>query len=420
MESIGSNTRQHCVFYHSANRRKHLLEIQVKADNMKNNTESQNITFHDITRGREGSFPPPDSPRASCSQRLSLHPKQKTGISVAEPLRSLRCNWLCIYLVTPPAVLSQSAEQLAKLIFLGSGLLISASLISWYLRQKPDNESDAMIETDIDTHSFLNLLFQEKIEKLREQYEQSYANSHDEAFNLITTQMFRELASIMTFSTNSKAFLAKRLQQAANLVTGFSKQYQEFVAADFREALLKLSNFLSLYKQLFEAFALLEAGDNDEDKAKKYISYQQGYQLLGEIANNNWNNISVEIRSDFEILALTTQNKTGFGVKKEVFAEVQQSWKELKKQLDLFWASARSGGGDLFSNYKDAVLYFINSVLKAASSDNELQRYKEEKLLEELANFSTVASILDYVKTAPKWHGNDFEECLEYINDVRS
>ena len=32
---------------------------------------------------------------------------------------------------------------------------------------------------------------------------------------------------------------------------------------------------------------------------------------------------------------------------------------------------------------------------------------------------NTVESLLDFLKTSPKWAGDDFEECLEYVNQVR-
>ena len=32
---------------------------------------------------------------------------------------------------------------------------------------------------------------------------------------------------------------------------------------------------------------------------------------------------------------------------------------------------------------------------------------------------NTVESFLDFLKTSPKWAGDDFEECLEYVNQVR-
>lgn len=32
---------------------------------------------------------------------------------------------------------------------------------------------------------------------------------------------------------------------------------------------------------------------------------------------------------------------------------------------------------------------------------------------------NTVESLLDFVKTSPGWAGDDFEECLEYVNEVR-
>ncbi len=171
-----------------------------------------------------------------------------------------------------------------------------------------------MLKTDIETPNALNLLFQEKLEALKKQYEKIYANSNDETFNLATTQMFQQLASTMTFSTNSKLFLAERLHQAANLVRHFSQQYQEFITQDFKAALLKLESFLNLYEKFFKAFALMDIGDEEEDKAKKYASYQESYQLLGKIAENNWADLSVEIRNEFETFAIQIQNKTGSSV----------------------------------------------------------------------------------------------------------
>ncbi|MDP5015910.1 MAG: hypothetical protein NWQ43_01125 [Dolichospermum sp.] len=32
---------------------------------------------------------------------------------------------------------------------------------------------------------------------------------------------------------------------------------------------------------------------------------------------------------------------------------------------------------------------------------------------------NTVESLLDFLKTSPEWVGDDFEECLEYVNQVR-
>jgi hypothetical protein len=32
---------------------------------------------------------------------------------------------------------------------------------------------------------------------------------------------------------------------------------------------------------------------------------------------------------------------------------------------------------------------------------------------------NTVESLLDLLKTSPEWAGDDFEECLEYVNQVR-
>ena len=42
----------------------------------------------------------------------------------------------------------------------------------------------------------------------------------------------------------------------------------------------------------------------------------------------------------------------------------------------------------------------------------EIDRYKKQSQ-------NTVESLLDFLKTSPEWAGDDFEECLEYVNQVR-
>jgi hypothetical protein len=73
----------------------------------------------------------------------------------------------------------------------------------------------------------------------------------------------------------------------------------------------------------------------------------------------------------------TIQNKTGFGAEKTPWDEVRQSWKELKQQFNLFGASVKSSGVDLFGEYKKAVVYCTSSILKAAEQDRELQAFKQ-------------------------------------------
>ncbi len=220
-------------------------------------------------------------------------------------------------------------------------------------------------------------LFQDKIESIRQKYEKEYAISHDHAFNLATARMFDKLASLMTFSTNSKSVAAARFQQAVDLVVEFTSQYQEVYSPEFAESLQQLSNFFRAYQKFFEAFALLDAADAEKDKAVKYTRYRQGYQLFGQLINEHWYTFSVKVRSYFEEFARDIQNKTGFGAEKNPWGEVKQSWKELKQQLNLFGASVKSGGVDLFNEYKKAVVYCTSSILKATEQDRELQTFKE-------------------------------------------
>ncbi|HEY9795895.1 MAG TPA: hypothetical protein V6D30_09655 [Leptolyngbyaceae cyanobacterium] len=234
-----------------------------------------------------------------------------------------------------------------------------------------------MALSNLETPETFSLLFQNKIESLRQKHERDYASSHNEAFNLAVARLFSKLASLMTFSTSSKSVAAARFQQAADLVAGFTSQYQEVYSPEFGVSLKHLSNFFRAHQKFFEAFALLDAAHEEKDQAVRYTHYRQGFQLFGELIDEYWYALSVEVRSDFEEFARDIQNKTGFGAEKTPWGEVKQSWKELKQQLSLFGASVKSGGVDLFTDYKQAVVYCTSSILKAAEQDRELQAFKE-------------------------------------------
>lgn len=235
----------------------------------------------------------------------------------------------------------------------------------------------SMAVSDLETPETFSLLFRHKIESLRQKYEQDYASSHDDAFNLATARMFNKLASLMTFSTSSKSVAAARFQQAGDLIVEFTDQYQEVYSPEFAESLQQLSNFFRAHQKFFDAFALLDAADAEKDQAVKYRCYRQGYQLFGQLINEHWYTFSVEVRSYFEGFAHDIQDKTGFGAEKTPWDEVKQSWKELKQQLNLFGASVKSSGVDLFSEYKKAVVYCTSSILKGAEQDKELQAFKQ-------------------------------------------
>jgi hypothetical protein len=44
-----------------------------------------------------------------------------------------------------------------------------------------------------------------------------------------------------------------------------------------------------------------------------------------------------------------------------------------------------------------------------------LRKIKKEKKQHK----NTIESLLNFIKTSPGWVGDDFEECLEYVNEVR-
>jgi hypothetical protein len=265
-----------------------------------------------------------------------------------------------------------------ELLLVGTGIAVFC--IS-KIKQRLDKGSDAMLKTDIEVPDSLNFLFQERIEELRQKYEKDYAKLHDETFNSLTAEFFKKLAATMSFSTNSKSLVAEKFKQVCELTINFTKQYQEVYSSEFSEALEKLKNFFEAHQIFFEAFALLDLGDSQTDDVIKYTQITEAYRLLGNLVNNYWYVFSVDIRKDFEEVALAIQKKTGFGNQKDSWNELKQSWQELRQQLKLFGASIKTGE-DLFTKYKKNVVYFISSTLKATAEDNELKEYTKGKVVE--------------------------------------
>jgi hypothetical protein len=257
-----------------------------------------------------------------------------------------------------------------------------------------------------------------EIEKLRQKYETDYAKSHDEALNLVIIESLKNLTAVMSFSPISASFAANKFKQAVKLTNQFINQYQEVYSSEFGETLKELEKFFDAYRIFFEASALMNSIENEQlTNGTEYIRISKACKLWGDLVNKYWYILKVNIRCQLGEFAHAVQNQTGFGVKKGAFGELKQSWQEFKEQLSLFWVSLENRDGDLFIKYKNAIIYFVESVAKAVEDDYELQLYKEAK---KLADFSTIKSLLNYVETAPSWSGDDFEECLEYINDVRS
>jgi len=272
--------------------------------------------------------------------------------------------------------------------------------------------------SNLDINAHLEIDAKNEIEKLRQKYETDYAKSHDEALNLVITEFFNNLTAVLSFSPIN-ASLAADFKQALKLTTQFINQYQEVYSSEFGKILKELENLFDASQIFFEGCALIDSIENEQltNGAEYYIRISEACQLWGDLVNKYWYVLKLYFRYQLEELAHIAQNPTGFGVKKEAFGDLKQSSQELEEQLSLFWVSVKNRDGDLFIKSKNAIIYFVESVAKAVEDDDELQLYKEAK---KLADFSTIKSLLNYVKTAPSWSGDDFEECLEYINNVRS
>lgn len=78
----------------------------------------------------------------------------------------------------------------------------------------------------------------------------------------------------------------------------------------------------------------------------------------------------------------------------------------LKILADPILQPEQSGISQELANYLTAIKNTARGILY------QLDNYKKEKK-------HTVGELLDWLETAPGWTGDDFEECLEYVNQVR-
>jgi hypothetical protein len=250
------------------------------------------------------------------------------------------------------------------------------------------------------------------LNNLKQQIEQEYAASDDVAFEAIAHRMFAQLAYLASAALRSEPLdAAQSLKDASNLITAFMNQYQESYSKKLEEDLTVLKNLLDGYQAFFEAIGLLKTAEIISNQTLKYQQEIKSYKILAMIATRFWFTFDLENRDLLEKLASRLPRKKGFDVEAD-------SWKEFKLRFKFLVPSIQSGGSDLFAEYKEALADFTSSVASAVERDTELKLWQLEKQPKQEAKY-TIGNLLNWMKTAPPWAGDDFEECLEYVNQVR-
>ena len=250
------------------------------------------------------------------------------------------------------------------------------------------------------------------LNELKQQIEQEYAASHDVAFEAIARRMFTKLAYLADAALRSEALdAAQSLKDASDLIIAFINQYQESYSKRLEEDLIVIKNLLDSYQAFFEAIGLLKTAENITNQTLKYQQEIKSYKILAMIATRFWFTFDLENRELLEKLASRLPRNKGFDVEAD-------SWKELKLRFKFLVPSIQSGGSDLFAEYKKALANFTSSVDSAVERDTELKLWQLGEPHKQEAKY-TIGNLLNWMKTSPPWAGDDFEECLEYVNRVR-
>ncbi len=279
---------------------------------MKNNTESQSITFHSITRAHEGGFPPPDSPRASCSQRLSLHNQQWAELITAEPLRSLRCNWLdiekwwvpplparqalqsklgaryeCISLLTIPLV--GLDWNLASLTIISIGLIL---LMASWRKQNRTNPFRAMaiaveqiLENSDNSEAIQGV--EEDFSLVRQTLEK-ISQSQDA---LVPQESLEELLFIynLYLAILIEANLVKRYQSLNRLeeiLEAFKDKYRDFTPEEALNGINHIQIWVKSNIALMRGKTLFIVASQEETEEKQLETFYNGCISLLDIAEN--------------------------------------------------------------------------------------------------------------------------------------
>jgi flagellin-specific chaperone FliS len=282
---------------------------------MKNHTESQNITLHDITRGHEGGSPPPDSPRASCSQRLSLDNQQRAKLIAAEPLRSLRCNWLDIEKWWVPPLPARQALQsklgaryqcinlptiplvgldwnLASLTIISVGLIL---LITSWRKQNRTNSFRAMaiaveqiLENSDNSEAIQGV--EEEFSLVRKTLEK-ISQSQDA---LVPQESLEELLFIynLYLAIVIEANLVKRYQSLNRLeeiLETFKNKYRDFTPEEALNGISHIQIWVKSNIALMRGKTLFIVASQEETEEKQLETFYNGCISLLDIAENYLN-----------------------------------------------------------------------------------------------------------------------------------
>jgi hypothetical protein len=335
--------------------------------------------------------------------------------------------------------------ELLGLLLLGTGLAVFAyfcckkNLDMAYTSPSLETLFKVELEQSIDIKEF---------EKEVLQVEQENKRKLEELVSTPESALKTHVAQIMHLVAEGEFekdfhLKAKKFSEAEKLVWNLAIASDKASVSELYEISKSYARALSAAQLFFESVHLMDlakAAKKNNNQTAEFLYRTEAFNTLTKIHSLKWRQCPLNIR---RILHLSANQL----LISDVFEE-RTFTSELKLRLKMLLPSIKLSR-DIVGNYRKSKKNYIQSILILTEIDNpfkdiekkirevlkkeERQTDSEKSQLsktssnqlesdfeEESDNFSTIESILNYVRTAPKWSGEDSEECLDYINDVRS
>jgi hypothetical protein len=226
-------------------------------------------------------------------------------------------------------------------------------------------------------------------------------------------------------STSNLKERFQSLEALQSLLETFRNKYKDFILSDLDGYLMQLEAWTKISLNILMAKGLILNASFETDETKQlynfyfgilqYLDIVENYlSFFTERGHNLARQVAQEIINHKPFENLASKKIKDIDEKANIAISLRNAAKAILWEIETY---KKSNLEDYPST--EAILNNEPSIVNN-QVDSETEQIPSSDSWKELDNFSTIESIMDYAKTAPKWSGEDFEECLDYINDIRS
>jgi DNA-binding transcriptional regulator YiaG len=205
-----------------------------------------------------------------------------------------------------------------------------------------------------------------------------------------------------------------------------------------KEATISKEDFSKIFSKIEISFEKLENVTTNQGNSKlKYKIYETIYKNVKKIKEKYSDFLTNELINDL------WQVEAYFGWEKQIYKLIlfsediaEFNHNDIQKRMEKLYI-AISSILQALENYSisatqqeiDVIQNLAKKLIAEISSSNHISVFKKilttsKAILWEIEQQrkqpqNTVESLLNFLQTSPGWVGDDFEECLEYVNEVR-